>query len=165
MPTITLMRHAKAELAGVGMKDFDRALSLAGRNEAATTVNLLKMTGFAPTLVFCSPARRTLETLACVRTIIPLDDSSIFNPPELYSGEVAAYQNLIRSVSSTDICLFIGHNPMIERFAFDLSTNGEKTALNHLKLGVPTAAIAVIILAEGFSAAEPQGHLQHFFTP
>jgi phosphohistidine phosphatase len=162
MPTIILMRHANAEPASLGMRDFDRPLSKAGWAEGKLAANLLKATDLTPNKVFCSPARRTSETLACVGTIVPLINAIISQPQELYSGETAAYQGLVNSTTTDDICMFVGHNPMIERFAFQLATRGNNIALKRLKLGFPTAAIAIISLADDFSSINPQGDLLHF---
>ena len=164
MPTIILMRHANAEPASAGMRDFDRPLSKAGWAEGKIATNLLKATGLAPTKVLCSPARRTLETLACVRGIIALADGIVTLPQELYSGDVGAYQNLAYSVPEKSICMLIGHNPMIERFAFQLALTGEKAILNRLKTGVPTATIAVFQLDGDYAAANPQSELLHLLT-
>ena len=164
MPTIILMRHANAEPASAGMRDFDRPLSKAGWAETLVSANLLKATGLEPTKMFCSPARRTSETMAGIRRIIPINDNIISQPQELYSGEVAAYQGVLNSVSADDICMFIGHNPMVERFAFQLAASGDKSTLNKLSLGFPTATIAVVTLAGDFSPINPQGYLLHFLT-
>ena len=60
--------------------------------------------------------------------------------------------------------MFIGHNPMIERFAFQLALTGEKAILNRLKTGVPTATIAVFQLDGDYAAANPQSELLHLLT-
>ena len=165
MSTIILMRHANAELASPGMRDFDRPLSKQGISEARSTANLLH-THYLSALnlqinaVFCSPACRTIETLDSLRKIITIDEQLIAYPHDLYAGGEAAYANLVDSMASNRVCLIIGHNPMIENFAFAMAKAGHQDGLHQLKSGFPTAAIAII----NFENTGSGGNLQHFFT-
>jgi phosphohistidine phosphatase len=156
MPTLILMRHANAEPGNATLKDFDRPLSFNGWAEAKVSTNLLKLVAFKIGNVFCSSARRTRETLEAFREIIPIDENSIAFAPSLYSGDVSAYQNLLNTAGDEAAVLMIGHNPMVERLAFQRAKTGDKATLNHLKFGFPTAAIAVIETGSG--------DLKHFFT-
>jgi phosphohistidine phosphatase len=160
MPFFVLMRHAHAQHTEPGMRDFDRPLSQAGYAEANSSLKLFQATGLQITKVFCSPSRRTKDTLACVRQTIPINDGAIIIEPSLYSGEVTAYQNLGSTIPPDDVAMFIGHNPMIERFAFDLAKTGDQVLLNKLKFGFPTAGLAVFEIAN----TSREGRLIHFFT-
>ena len=57
-------RHAKSSWADPSLPDIDRPLSARGRRDAARLAAHLGGLGVAPTLVLCSPARRTVDTLA-----------------------------------------------------------------------------------------------------
>ena len=63
MRTLVLMRHATAAPEPFG-RDRDRALTPAGRAEAAAAGALMAAAGI--TRVLCSPAARTRETAACL---------------------------------------------------------------------------------------------------
>ena len=165
MPTLILMRHANAELPAVGMRDFDRPVSMRGRAEVAITSKLLQTVDLEISKIYCSPARRTLETLAYLQEMISLHDTPIKNFHELYSGDVFAYQNLLISLSANDICLMIGHNPMIEQFALSLAKTGDQQAMHHLRAGFTTGAIAIIELKPDFDRHNPFGELQYFLEP
>lgn len=160
MPIIIVMRHANAQVAETGMRDFDRALSTAGWAEANLAVKLLDTTGLQITKLFCSPAKRTEETLDCVLQTIPLSNSAITFEHSLYSGDVASYQHIATTLLPDDVAMFVGHNPMIEHFAFDLAKTGDEKLLKKLKFGFPTAAIAIFKLENTTNA----GKLIHFFT-
>jgi phosphohistidine phosphatase len=165
MPIIILMRHAHAELPNPGMRDFDRPLSAAGWEDARTVAKQFPAIGVEISEIFCSPARRTMETLACVRETVEIGEVSIHYPSELYSGEVSAYHHVLSQFGSHDVCMIIGHNPMIEQFAFDIAQTGDEAGLAGIKPGYPTAAMAVIDLGQSFNPANPQGRLLHFLTP
>lgn len=170
MPTLILMRHANAELASPGMRDFDRPLSPAGWKEAAMAAQSFSKTGIQIAKVFCSPARRTLETLECLRQTITINPSKIEHHPELYSGDVSSYRALSEAADD-GACLYIGHNPMIEHFAFELAAQdegghmGENDGINRLKTGFPTAAIAVFEVETNAATAKPHSRLLHFLSP
>ena len=165
MPNLILMRHANAEFASPGMQDFDRPLSKNGHAEAQLAAQMFVQTGFTISNVFCSPARRTLETLACFRETINIADDHIAYRDALYSGDVSSYQNLVSALESDARCLIIGHNPMIEHFAFDLVQRDDGTGLNQLKMGFPTAAIAIIELEGKVNGLIPNAKLLHFLNP
>lgn len=164
MPTLILMRHANAELASPGMRDFDRPLSPAGWKEAVVAAQSFSKTGIQIAKVFCSPARRTLETLECLRQTITISPSKIEHHPELYSGDVSSYRALSEATDD-EACLYIGHNPMIEHFAFELAVHGEQNGINRLKTGFPTAAIAVFEVETNAAPIKPHSRLLHFLSP
>ena len=68
---LMLLRHAKAELGGPGMTDFERPLAGRGRKAAARMGRYLAENGLAPDLVLCSPARRTRETWEIASAALP----------------------------------------------------------------------------------------------
>ena len=169
MPNLILMRHANAEMSSTGMRDFDRPLSKAGHIEAQLAAKKFINTGFTifkhrPLKIFCSPARRTVETLTNFRETIVMVDEQITYSEELYSGDVSSYQNLLSSLDNNDSCMIIGHNPMIEHFAFGLLQNDDESGINQLKNGFPTAAIAIIQLGNPFNALNLHNKLRHFLS-
>jgi phosphohistidine phosphatase len=164
MPTLVLMRHANAELATPGMRDFDRPLSAAGWKEAAIAAQSFSKTGIQIAKVFCSPARRTLETLECLRQTITISPSKIEHHPELYSGDMSSYRGLSEAADD-GACLYIGHNPMIEHFAFELAAQGKQNDIEQLKTGFPTAAIAVFEVETDAAPIKPHSRLLHFLSP
>jgi phosphohistidine phosphatase len=159
------MRHAHAELPDPGMRDFDRPLSSAGWEDARATAKQFATIGLEISLVFCSPARRTLETLDGIRQSVKISQNSIAHLPELYSGETNAYLDVLKHLGPNDIGLIIGHNPMIEHFAFEIAQAKNNTDLQRLRPGYPTAAMAVIELDASFNPSNPNGRLLHFLTP
>ncbi|MGL4404735.1 MAG: SixA phosphatase family protein [Notoacmeibacter sp.] len=165
MAILILMRHANAELASPGMRDFDRPLSPTGWKEASVTTERLLGLNLTPTRILCSPARRTVETLDAFQKQFALNDSIIEFHQELYAGDVTSYQSFIGGLEATDVSLFIGHNPMIEHFAFHLAESGKEADLHLLKTGYPTAGIAVFELGGATTSNHARGILSQFLTP
>lgn len=159
MPTLILIRHANAELASPGMRDFDRPLSKQGWEEGATSGAIVNQLGYNISKVFCSPARRTSETLIVLRRFIAIDDLAIEFPIALYEGDVSVYEHILTGLDENDVCVCVGHNPMVENFAFLLAANGNEKALEPLKAGFPTAAVAV------FELNGPATKITSFFSP
>jgi phosphohistidine phosphatase len=164
MPVLILMRHAHAELPAPGMRDFDRPLSRQGCLDAKQAGELFVSTGLKIDKVFCSPAKRTEETLSCLREVVPIEESIISRHNELYSGEVAHYAEVLQQLQGDETALIVGHNPMTEHFAVGLTTSNIEANLKQLKYGFPTAAIAVISCDLDVNRAEPHGTLLHFLT-
>jgi phosphohistidine phosphatase len=165
MSILALMRHAHAEMPSSGLKDFDRPLSKTGWNDAKHAAEQFLETGLAISKVFCSPARRTTETLQCVRETVPITGEITTYLPDLYSGKLNAYQELLKKCAQNDVAMIIGHNPMIEHFAFNLAQSGDEFGLTALKSGYPTAAIAVLDLGATPNDPAPSARLIHFITP
>lgn len=61
---LLLWRHAHANDAHAGQSDMDRALSKKGERQAALMAKWLSDRLPAETLILCSPAKRTLQTVA-----------------------------------------------------------------------------------------------------
>jgi phosphohistidine phosphatase len=164
MPIVILMRHAHAELPNAGMRDFDRPLSVSGWKDARKVAKQFEPIGLKISKAFCSPSRRTKETLAALQETIQIEGDAVLYPTELYSGELSAYHQMLGQVAEIDVCMMIGHNPMIEHFAFSLAQTGATADLAKLKPGYPTAAMAVIDLGKAFNPANPQGRLLYFLS-
>ena len=165
MPNLILMRHAHAEFASPGMQDFNRPLSKNGHAEAQLAAQMFAQTRFTISNVYCSPARRTIETLACFRETINIVDDCITYKDALYSGDVSFYQNLVTALETGANCLIIGHNPMIEHFAFGLLQGQDKTGLTQMGNGFPTSAIAIIELDDIANERSFKSKLLHFLNP
>jgi phosphohistidine phosphatase SixA len=63
------------------------------------------------------------------------------------------------------VCVFIGHNPMIEHFAFHLAHKGKDSDLKKLKMGFSTATIAVFDVGAFPASPQTRGELTHYLQP
>lgn len=127
------------------MRDFDRPLDERGREEAARLAATMTVNGFEPDLVYCSNARRCVETLDIALLSMDLKLPVEYSDT-LYAAGHDAYLGLIEAARDKAVAsiMIIGHNPMIEDTAQALLHNDAaafETALGH---GFPTAGLLIV---------------------
>ena len=109
MKTIYLLRHADAEFSQ-DTDDFNRRLSPKGLEDAGHLKQAMQDGGYAPNIVYCSPATRTQMTF----DILGLSTNNVTRPKELYSGTAGDYLHTLQSTDNAhDHVLLVGHNPSI----------------------------------------------------
>ncbi len=145
MPTLIIMRHAKAVDRMEAEDDFERGLTERGKDDAAKTGEAIGAAGLRAGLALVSPSRRTRETW---REIAPvLGEPPVEDPMALYH---ATYDMLARAVvkaleeTNKDIVL-VGHNPGIGALVHSLADQTGKVA--DLPMGWPTAAAAAFAVS------------------
>lgn len=142
---VFLVRHAHAAWALPGVRDFDRPLDERGREEAARLAATMTVNGFEPDLIYCSNARRCVETLA----ILPArggDGAGIVHSDALYASGCKAYLDVIASVRDQAIgsIMIVGHNPMIEETGHALFDHDSSVYEEALGAGFPTAGLLIV---------------------
>lgn len=114
MKTLILMRHSNAE--SLLSSDFDRPLSLPGRENARLAAEHLNKMRLVPDIIFTSPMARARQTA----DIIAEHMHGKVQETEKLSGILTA-QDLINALSEQfsryDLILAIGHNPNISQTA------------------------------------------------
>jgi phosphohistidine phosphatase len=142
---IFLVRHAHAAWALPGMRDFDRPLDDRGREEATRLAATMSVNAFEPDMIYCSNARRCLETLGILQARSSVK-MRIEYSDALYAGSHDAYLDLIASKHDKAIrsIMIIGHNPMIEDTAQVLLQNDPATFETALGSGFPTAGVLIL---------------------
>ncbi|MBK8458757.1 MAG: histidine phosphatase family protein [Phyllobacteriaceae bacterium] len=167
MGVLYLLRHAKAQMALPGQRDFDRPLAEIGVEQSVDLGGRMDEAGYRPALVLCSPALRTRQTLDGVRRSLAIADEDTRFKADLFGGDATSYLGEIRAHGDAGALMIVGHNPMIEDVACALAgKNGDPAALHRLMGGVPVAALAVIAFDDGFASAAPgSGRLLAFLTP
>jgi phosphohistidine phosphatase len=162
MATLFLLRHAKAEKAAGGMKDFDRPLAARGRSDIAGIGSELASRFALPQKVLCSSSRRTRETLSGLG--LPFKDDHVVYSRSLYEAEADGYLEELRAQDGASVML-IGHNPAMEELA-QLLSGGAPEARRLLADGFPTSGLAVFEVEGGFLAIAPdRTRLLAFLTP
>ena len=110
------MRHAKSSWDNTNLADFDRPLNTRGLHDAPFMGSIIYENGFAPEMVFSSPAKRAKQTAVLVK------ETAGIQSPVKYLDQIyeASPSSLLRVVSEfpeyIDSALLIGHNPGIEGF-------------------------------------------------
>lgn len=153
--TLTLLRHAKSGWDDVALRDFDRTLNAKGRRAAATMGRHLRERGAAFDRVVASPAVRVVETLDAVasglgRTLAPQWDRRLY----LASAETLA--DIVRELpDEVASVLIVGHNPGLEDLVLTLAPDTWCDLRHAVEQKYPTASIAQMTLAGGWSDAAP----------
>ncbi|MEV5570476.1 histidine phosphatase family protein [Spirillospora sp. NPDC052269] len=140
MPTLIVLRHAKAE-DGFGKADAARELTGRGRRDASAAGEWLRAGGHAPGLVLCSPAVRTRQTLDELKI-----DADVRYEPLIYANDADELLQLVREAGDeTGTLLLVGHNPSVHQLIHDLAPDEAPD-------GFPTCSLAVIELPDAWSA-------------
>jgi phosphohistidine phosphatase len=140
MPTLVLLRHAKAEPHHPD--DHSRVLAARGRTDAAAAREWLCSKGILPERVLVSTSSRTRETweLASVGTVKPIFEERLYE-----AGTEDLLEVLRETPEDTGTVVLVGHNPSIELLAWQLDDSED--ARDQTNRGLPTAAIAVFEVA------------------
>lgn len=147
--TLYLLRHAKSSWADDSLSDRDRPLAPRGRRAAQRLARYFREHAIAPTVVLCSPALRTRQTLKLIepglagRTEVMVED-------ELYGADAEQLLLRLRRLpGDVDSALVIGHNPGIQDLAVLLVRGGDER--EQLRAHFPTAGLATLAIAEGWA--------------
>lgn len=152
MSTLVLLRHAKAEDALPGGRDFDRRLTAKGERQSAAAGRWLAQHGLVPSRVLASPAPRALDTARRACEAVGVPAAAIVQIPAIYE---AAPQTLLAAIGdcppAVERVLLVGHNPGMERLvgwlAGDASLNLRKAEIAVFDVQCPWGELAPAIVA------------------
>ena len=165
MRTLLLLRHAKSDRDQPVVEDFARPLNARGREDAARMGGWMKEHHLQPEWVICSPAVRTRETLALLRTRIAIPDTLIDFDDRVYLADLTTLLAvLVRCPQDMSNVLLIGHNPGLEQLLVHLC--GEALPLSAKGKLLPTAALAQVALPDDWGSLPSRiGKLVHIIRP
>lgn len=160
MRTLILFRHAKSSWEDTKQTDHERPLNARGIAAAGEMGRVLVEHGLWPELIYCSTARRAVETLrlAIADGFHPRSGQPV--SPEirlrgdLYHATPAVLEHTVASVpADVSRVMFIGHNPGFEAYLEQVT---------EIPSRLPTASIAVIEwdTADWPAAARSRGRLK-----
>ena len=144
MRRLYLMRHGKAQ-AGMppGGGDLERALVDRGRKESQRMGAFCREQAQPPTLILCSPSRRTVETCESFCEGFG-EDLPRRIVDGIYMGSPSALLYAVAEAGGDEPgVILIGHNPGIHALALALGRRGPGPAHRRLSTRFPTAALAV----------------------
>jgi phosphohistidine phosphatase len=153
-----LMRHAKAEAWSPLGNDFSRALSDRGVRDAHAVANWAKESISPPDTVFCSPSKRTRETLSPMLAQWPQLLSVTEYIDSMYGASLNMLFTLMEDAFSySEKLLMVGHNPGFEDLLFSVLSNEQASGINKM----PTGTLAIIEFSGDFSRDARAGNLLH----
>lgn len=164
---LLLTRHAKSSWGEPSLADRDRPLAPRGVKALSKMHDHLRAaTTPRPDLVLCSPARRTIDTLAGIQPALT-DAVRIQSADDIYGAGVADLIGLLRTITTEIRCaMVVGHNPGLQDLALALVGVGDRNARDQLWEKFPTGAIATISFEVPWAALAPGvGQLEELFMP
>ncbi len=147
MPTLILLRHAKAEPDGP--TDFERPLALRGREQAREVAAQLNAGGLIPGVVLCSAALRTRQTWAVLSAGLEHGPAPVVHDlEELYSATPETVRAAVAEHGGqSGTLLVVGHEPIMSMTAAQYAGEGsDPAAVLGVRAGMPTASMAIIEL-------------------
>ena len=162
---LVLFRHAKSAWPD-GVADHERPLAPRGQRDAPVMGRWLREMGCVPDQVWCSTARRAVQTWQLAQTGLGTTPPVTFERG-VYEGTAAGLLALIRDApAAVGTLLVIGHNPAMEELGLMLAAASPGGALERMRVKFPTAAIAVLEFGETWHALSQGGaQLTAFVTP
>lgn len=165
---LVLVRHAKSAWDQPAARDHDRSLNDRGRDSLPLMLDHLASSSCRPDLVWCSSARRTIETLAGVRSALP-DDVEIEVDRDVYHANAATIVDRLRELADGIECaMVVGHNPTMQHVTLLLADarDSDAEAYQRVQAKYPTGAIATISFDGNWNDLDAGGgRLDDLFTP
>lgn len=147
MRRLILLRHGKAAPHGAA-PDFERSLVSRGIEESRQVGSYLAEEGIIPDLALVSPAFRTRETWQAAA--LALGDVAVRFEPDLYLSSSDQVLHVIQEHGAdAKTLILVGHNPSLHDLAVELVDHGDRYAFARMREHFPTAAFAVLDLAQG----------------
>jgi len=141
MKALLVLRHVKSSWEHSGLRDFERPLNPRGKRDGPNVGRFIRETEKLPDFIYCSPAKRTRQTLKLISQKWPSSPSPHFEKV-LYEGDYSKYVKLIKEAPDTaERLLIIGHNPKVENLIKHLLQLGTGS-----RIRMPTGALACIKL-------------------
>ena len=160
-----VLRHAKAENGTPGQADRERSLAPRGVDAAQRVADYFEATGIRCDAALVSPAVRTRQTFGLVRAA--LGDPETRLEERLYAAPAERIAAVIGELEPSVVSVIVvGHNPGVHQLAFDLAGDGEPSAMDGLRSGFPTAALASLrIDGPTWDLTVGSGYLESFVVP
>jgi phosphohistidine phosphatase len=143
MQRLILMRHGKAERAGMAVEDIDRHLTDRGVQDAHIMGRVLKEQQLIPDLALVSAALRTQETWTAVSEGFP--QARVQVRQGLYLASVGHLREAVERMSApNETLMVVGHNPGLHDLAVRLLRDSSAPPSVSAKLmhGFPTSTVA-----------------------
>ena len=138
MKMLSIIRHAKAEIASGGQSDFERALTKRGAKDTSVVAPVINRCKDSVDWILSSPAARTRTTAEIVAESLKFK-GTIQWEDSAYLADAETWLSLLKKVPpEIQHVALIGHNPGVADLVAGLTTG----APARLNIHFPTAAIA-----------------------
>ena len=161
-----LVRHAKSSWSSGVDRDHERPLAPRGERDSARLGAWLEQHGVHPSLIWCSTAVRTRQTLALARRGWHVPELRIAYRPSLYHASLEAMLALLAQVPErASSIMLLGHNPGLDDL-LEALCGPELPRTAKGKLLTTANAAGVIIEAERWGSVKAgDGRLEVLVRP
>lgn len=122
MKTLVLVRHAKSDWGGEGLKDIDRPLNERGYDDAYRLSEWFFKNHHVPQKFISSDATRAFSTAAIFARNLAYPANDILIDPQIYESTSEILKKVIANIdNSFDYVALFGHNPGITNLVNDLT--------------------------------------------
>ena len=142
MKRIVLIRHAKSSWSDPAADDVTRPLNRRGRLAASLMGAWLEDMELAPDAVWLSPATRTKETWARMRTVCGGHKGEVHKA--LYMADPSTMLKILNASGDAKVIAIVGHQPGMSAMARKLSDGKMSTTVARALSHYPTGGIAVL---------------------
>ena len=120
---VILVRHSNAEDPGAVISDFERSLTLRGKETSMAMARVLKTKHSGPGIIITSPAFRAYETaMIFARTMNVAPDEVRLCSDLYFKTNPEPFLSLLRSLDpGAGTVILFGHNPLISALGRFLS--------------------------------------------
>ena len=124
MKKIILIRHGRAEDASPDFSDFERSLSLKGKNVSRLMAGKLKERIKDIGVIISSPAFRAIETALIFAVEYGISaDKIIISSNLYYMNDEKSFMNILKTIDEdVNTITFFGHNPSFTELTGHLGT-------------------------------------------
>jgi len=166
---VFLLRHAKSDWADINLADHERPLNARGRADTDRIGRYFAAVKFTPDQVYCSTARRAVQTLGSIQEAGKLEWQVQYEE-SLYGASAKMLLNFIHQYGLADAgasLLIVGHNPGLEDLLQILSVPGSHTPKGLPHTSMPTGCfVGLEFKGTDFSKiVAGQGTLTDFMRP
>jgi phosphohistidine phosphatase len=167
MRRLILLRHAKSDWTGVGLKDQERGLASRGRDTAPRVGTYMAHHALIPDLVLVSTAMRARDTWTFVAEAFRKPPPVVYEDKLYETGPKAILDVIASTKHDVHVLLVVGHNPGLRDLAELLIASGDVDARQRLLEKFPTAGLAVIDFPiDDWGKLHPKsGRLDRFVAP
>ncbi|MGI9328701.1 MAG: SixA phosphatase family protein [Pseudomonadales bacterium] len=112
MKYLWIIRHAKSSWADPQQRDFDRGLNARGRRDGERLRDYLAQLPNSPTWLWCSSARRALDTAAYVGAGFAIAEHQCVTLDDLYHASASAVLDVLQGTpNEVESVAVVAHNP------------------------------------------------------
>lgn len=165
---LMLLRHAKSAWDSPSMDDHDRPLAPRGVRAARVMGRFMADQRLFPSLILCSSAQRTQDTLEVLVSEWPEVPKTLVEHGLYLAGEPAIIARIRELPDTVSSVLVVGHNPDMQQLVLRLSEPEEmdRKLRDAIAMKHPTGTLAVLdFFASSWSDIAPFGGILRAYVP